>query len=158
MNEQVKSLYTPVTLCEVCENACGGGDCPWAECGVQQPVPGWTAIRRDLNGSLGEGTVESYVVLECPLFVVEEKNRWAYKKFNPAAVRRMMRHRDSAGDHPIKNSRRGRVLSVNGETKTVYQWCTVLRISHSSIYEWIRERGVEYAEARIAAKLKEAAK
>lgn len=83
-----KTLYKPHTLCEVCANAYG--DCSWSEKGVQKPVEGWTAIRRDLatiNHGQGRG-VESYVVLECPQFVLQEEYRWAYEKFDPEAAKR----------------------------------------------------------------------
>ena len=84
-------IYKPRTLCEVCENACGG--CSWSEAGVQKPVEGWDAVQNDLW--LGDPSVtgrfehyqESYVVLHCPEFKLEERNRWAFERFDPEAVR-----------------------------------------------------------------------
>lgn len=81
MNEFEKRNYKPLTLCELCTKACGF--CTWSERGVQKPVEGWKAIRRDL---LGVG--ESYLVLECPEFDLEERHRWAYEKFDPEWIKR----------------------------------------------------------------------
>lgn len=80
--------YTPFTLCEVCENACGG--CSWSEKNVQKPVEGWDAIRNDIlpHGYYSE-PIESYVVLACPKYVPD---RYAEKyPFNrKEATRRVM--------------------------------------------------------------------
>lgn len=59
--------YTPSTLCEVCENACGG--CSWSEKNVQKPVEGWEAVRNDIfyHGTKSE-FIESYIVLSCPKY------------------------------------------------------------------------------------------
>lgn len=90
-----KSFYKPSTLCEVCENACGG--CSWSEYGVQQPVEGWDAIQAVIDNSNdskhGRRTglaLESYVVLRCPEFNLEERNRWAFERFDPEAIRRRL--------------------------------------------------------------------
>ena len=80
------------TLCDVCENACGG--CEWSEKWVQKPIPGWDAVRRDVpteiawNGKKRHKMDESYTVLHCPKFVLEEK--WAswYEKWDPEKRRR----------------------------------------------------------------------
>lgn len=80
MDSFQRRIYRPATLCEVCDKACGG--CSWSKKGVQKPVAGWDAIRNDLRDA-----GESYIVLSCPEFVVEEKNRWAYEKFDPEAIR-----------------------------------------------------------------------
>ena len=80
MDAYAKLIYRPATLCEVCNNACGG--CVWSKHGVQKPVPGWDAIRRDLSDS-----GESYIVLDCPKFELEEHNRWAYEKFDREKIR-----------------------------------------------------------------------
>ena len=92
MTEQPKDIYTPRTLCEVCKNAYG--DCPWSKKGVQKPVDGWDAIRNDLttfvrrrDGKNVGNTMESYIVLDCPLFDLEERHRWAYEKFDRDAIR-----------------------------------------------------------------------
>lgn len=89
--------YKPLTLCEVCANAYGG--CSWSEKDMQQPVEGWDAIRHDVGlsetrrGELRRMLTESYVVLACPQFKLEEQHRWAYERFNPEAVRAKMEHR-----------------------------------------------------------------
>ena len=62
--------YVPTTLCELCENACGG--CRWSQKDVQEPVDGWEAVRRDLPGEAGR--LESYVVLECPEYEPETRH------------------------------------------------------------------------------------
>ena len=67
------NAYTVSTLCEVCQNACGG--CTWSRYGVQKPVDGWEAIWNDLVSNHGGVsnpffvTMESYVVLSCPQYV-----------------------------------------------------------------------------------------
>lgn len=80
---------TPIrTLCEVCGNACGG--CSWSEYGVQRPVPGWDAVRNDIRtpGDRAKPRVESYAVLDCPEFVLEERYAREYQAFDRAWVRR----------------------------------------------------------------------
>ena len=68
--------YTVSTLCEICQNACGG--CSWSERGVQKPVEGWDAIRNDLyvnHGTVGKPISfldESYIVLDCPQCVPDK--------------------------------------------------------------------------------------
>ena len=79
MNEFEKRNYKPLTLCELCTKACG--DCSWSEKNVQRPVEGWAAIRRDLD------RIESYVVLDCPEFELEERHAWAYEKFDPEWIK-----------------------------------------------------------------------
>lgn len=72
--------YVPETLCELCGNACGG--CRWSRAGVQKPVDGWEAVRRDIPVQDGE-TVrleESYVVLACPEYLPEV--RWWFYILN----------------------------------------------------------------------------
>lgn len=73
--------YCPQTLCEVCDNALGG--CSWSEKDKQQPVPGWTAVRKDIIVGDGKSRhlTESYAVFKCPEFKLEEHNRWAYERF-----------------------------------------------------------------------------
>lgn len=73
--------YCPQTLCEVCDNALGG--CSWSEKDKQQPIPGWTAVRKDIIVGDGKSRhlTESYAVFECPQFKLEEHNRWAYDRF-----------------------------------------------------------------------------
>ena len=77
------TVYKPITLCEVCTKACG--KCSWSKYGVQKPVDGWTAIRRDILAC--GGMTESYLVLDCPEFVLEEHNAWAFARFDPEAIR-----------------------------------------------------------------------
>jgi hypothetical protein len=87
MTDFEKRIYKPATLCELCAKACGG--CSWSKYGVQQPVEGWTAIRCDQICSGGEFAreVESYVVVDCPEFELEEKNAWAWEKFDREYVK-----------------------------------------------------------------------
>jgi len=91
--------YVPHTLCEVCANACGG--CSWSEKNIQTPVEGWEAVRNDISvndktkGSYREGICESYVVLACPQFELEEQHRWAYERFDPEKARRHAENRAS---------------------------------------------------------------
>lgn len=58
---------------------------------------------------------------------------------------------------PKENSRNRRntvLLTVNGETKCVAEWCEVVDVSPYTIYGWIREKGKGYAEQRIREKIK----
>lgn len=69
--------FVPTTLCDMCGNACG--HCRWSRKGVQKPVEGWDAVRRDIP-VMAEGElkwVESYVVIDCPQFQLEDRC-WAY--------------------------------------------------------------------------------
>lgn len=92
MTELQRQMYKPRTLCELCANSYGY--CSWSEKNVQQPVEGWDAIRHDLctfarkynNGNIVR-TMESYIVLDCPKFELEEHNRWAYEKFDREKIR-----------------------------------------------------------------------
>jgi hypothetical protein len=87
LSDYYKGLYRPATLCELCKNACG--NCPWSEKDRQTPVKGWDAIRNDIACDT-KTRVESYVVLDCPLFELEEHNRWAYEKFDREAIRKRL--------------------------------------------------------------------
>lgn len=102
--------YKPTTLCDVCANACGG--CSWSEQGVQQPVEGWDAIRHDVaanDKSKGYARMtlsESYVVLACPMFELEERHRWAYERFDPEVTRRRLAHTVKTGAAVKKRKRK----------------------------------------------------
>ncbi len=63
------------TICWDCKNAYGG--CSWSEYKVQQPVEGWKATPKLLDGN-GQRIqpIQSYIVHECPLF---EKDDTYYK-------------------------------------------------------------------------------
>jgi hypothetical protein len=50
-----------------------------------------------------------------------------------------------------RNRRNTKYLTINGETKSVAEWCEHIDISPFTVYWWIRERGVDYAEQRISA-------
>lgn len=79
--------YIPGTLCELCGNACG--HCCWSRKDVQVPVPGWDAVRRDVPMRYEKTTVwvESYVVLDCPEFRMEERSRAYWDKFDAQGLR-----------------------------------------------------------------------
>lgn len=79
--------FTPTTLCDLCSNACG--HCRWSKKGVQQPVPGWDAVRRDvpMQHTLSTEWVESYVVLDCPEFRLEERSRVYWDRFDAQGLR-----------------------------------------------------------------------
>lgn len=49
-----------------------------------------------------------------------------------------------------RNRRNTKRLTVNGETKTVVEWCEQLGLSQYTVYDWIRKKGNEYAEQRIS--------
>ena len=104
--------YKPTTLCEVCANACGG--CSWSEKDVQKPVEGWDAIRNDItnissskDGRTWSRMDESYLVLACPQFELEERYWWAYERFNPEEVRHRITCRNNIGAGTKKAKARG---------------------------------------------------
>lgn len=84
------AAVSPHTLCEVCANACGG--CCWSEYGVQRPVPGWSAVRNDINifGGRSSLKIESYAVLDCPQFSLEDRCKEEYQAFDPEYIRRKL--------------------------------------------------------------------
>lgn len=81
------------TLCDYCANACGG--CRWSQKGIQRPVPGWDAVRRDicLTEDRPSPPVESYVVIHCPEFQAEYHREAEYRQVNWEEVRRRARER-----------------------------------------------------------------
>ena len=89
-----RKWFVPHTLCEICANACGF--CSWSEKDVQQPVPGWEAIRADLVERQTGGqprTVESYVVVKCPQFVLEEQYAKYYEAFGADTAQKQLEWR-----------------------------------------------------------------
>lgn len=114
MTELEKKHYRPHTLCELCDNACGG--CSWSEYGVQQPVKGWDAIRVDLmycnqmySGFRKIFFSESYIVLSCPQFKLEERSAWAFPNFDPEKIR----SRAFSGKYPRQSDVKEIVLQSN---------------------------------------------
>ena len=49
-----------------------------------------------------------------------------------------------------RNRRNTKFLTVNGETRCVAEWCETIDISPYTVYWWIKTKGREYAEERIA--------
>ena len=49
-----------------------------------------------------------------------------------------------------RNRRNTKLLTINGETKCVAEWCEQKSVSVYTVYYWIRERGKEYAEQRVS--------
>ena len=76
------------TLCDYCANACGG--CRWSRKGVQRPVPGWDAVRRDicLTENRPSPMTESYIVIRCPEFQTECHREAEYRRVDWENVRR----------------------------------------------------------------------
>ena len=61
---------TKDTLCWDCGKATGKGDCPWAN--KFQPVDGWKAKPTTIKmRSHPDGEIQSYKVIECPLYKIE---------------------------------------------------------------------------------------
>lgn len=60
------------TLCWDCAKACGL--CPWSDHWEHRPVRGWIAEKTDLRINNGR-RCESYLVLQCPMFEPDEKNK-----------------------------------------------------------------------------------
>lgn len=88
MGQEHDPWYRVNTLCEICDKACGG--CCWSDKEEQAPVPGWVALRRDLAvaGKYAQpgNTIESYVVLGCPEFVLHPEDSWAMERWDPEWV------------------------------------------------------------------------
>jgi hypothetical protein len=49
-----------------------------------------------------------------------------------------------------RNRRNTKLLTINGETKSVAEWCENIDISPFTVYWWIREKGVDYAVERLS--------
>lgn len=49
-----------------------------------------------------------------------------------------------------RNRRNTKFLTVNGVTKTLMEWSEQLGVSQFTMYDWIRTKGIEYAEQRIS--------
>ena len=49
-----------------------------------------------------------------------------------------------------RNRRNTKFLTINGETKSVAEWCETISISPYTVYWWIKKKGRTYAEERIA--------
>lgn len=49
-----------------------------------------------------------------------------------------------------RNRRNTKRLTVNGETKTVAEWCEQLGLNQNTVYDWIRKKGIAYAEQRTS--------
>lgn len=93
-------VKTADQLCWSCRNACGG--CPWTEIDPDtnrprfQPVPGWTArLRyRDIrHDGRTHGTVNTYAITACPLFV-EDEPRKPERKLNGKDIAAMIALRE----------------------------------------------------------------
>ena len=73
-------------------------------------------------------------------------------------IDRMDTHGDYSPDNcrfvtPAENSRNRRntkFLTVQGVTKCVAEWCREKNISKFTVYWWIREKGIKYAEQRLS--------
>lgn len=49
-----------------------------------------------------------------------------------------------------RNRRNTKRLTVNGESKTVVEWCEQLDLNQYTVYDWIRRKGIAYAEQRVS--------
>ena len=49
-----------------------------------------------------------------------------------------------------RNRRNTKLLTINGKTKSVAEWCETLPVSAYTVYWWIREKGLNYAEQRLS--------
>lgn len=84
-DEEIDRRFKP-TLCWDCKNSVPDGThgCPWSE--RFQPVPGWKAEKTKflqqytLRGKVIRRNTDSYRVLECPMFIVEERRAENYKQ------------------------------------------------------------------------------
>ena len=41
------------------------------------------------------------------------------------------------------------LLTINGETKSVAEWCEIIEVSPYTVYWWVKAKGKEYAEKRL---------
>lgn len=49
-----------------------------------------------------------------------------------------------------RNRRNTKRLTANGVTKTVVEWCEQVGLSQYTVYDWIRKKGIAYAEQRVS--------
>ena len=49
-----------------------------------------------------------------------------------------------------RNRRNTKILTINGESRSVPEWCESINISPFTVYYWIREKGESYAEQRLS--------
>ena len=49
-----------------------------------------------------------------------------------------------------RNRRNTKYLTVKGVRKCVAEWCETIKVSPFTVYWWIREKGVAYAEQRLS--------
>lgn len=97
-------LYVPntPTHCEFCANACG--HCAWSEKDVQQPIPGWDAVRYDIpfTSDRSKTFLESYVVISCPQFELEPKWSGEYYAIDWEHVRKLAERKGLVYDGTTK--------------------------------------------------------
>ena len=48
-----------------------------------------------------------------------------------------------------RNRRNTVLLTINGETKSVAEWCEIIEVSPYTVYWWVKAKGKEYAEKRL---------
>lgn len=49
-----------------------------------------------------------------------------------------------------RNRRNSKFITINGKTKSVAEWCEIIGVSPYTVYWWIREKGMKYAERRLS--------
>lgn len=49
-----------------------------------------------------------------------------------------------------RNRRNTKFITINGKTKSVSEWCEIIDVNQYTVYWWIREKGMEYAERRLS--------
>lgn len=49
-----------------------------------------------------------------------------------------------------RNRRKSKFITINGKTKSVAEWCEIIGVSPYTVYWWIREKGMKYAERRLS--------
>ena len=52
-----------------------------------------------------------------------------------------------------RNRRNTQYLTINGETKSVAEWCESIDVSAFTVYWWIKKKGRKYAQQRVSKRI-----
>lgn len=114
---------TQSSLCWYCSNVYGG--CSWSI--KYEPIDGWEAIRNDLHvhttidGNMTEPrTVESYAVLECPQFIIDDRFKEEYANYSKEAIIQKLENRKRIkGKSSKKSSKNDKCAFSENELKVI---------------------------------------
>ena len=58
------------------------------------------------------------------------------------------------GKENCRNRRSNVILTIDGVSKTVIEWCEETGLKHFTVYYWVRTKGKSYAEQRVCERLR----